>query len=369
MISIIKKKRSANLYVQFHIDGKCVQRSTKLEDTPKNRKFIESKIIPSLALKIANGEFNQKRSESKFDYFATKYLKAKDDLKTYDQLSSVVNNQILPVFSGRDVLEIKRYEVKEFADNKLQHVTPKRVRHLVNVLAGILDIAIDYEVLTHNVAKNIQLPKHKKKDLEPFSQNEVNTILSSADGWFKTFLSIAFFTGARTGEILALNWNDINFEDGVIHITKSLRNGVIGSPKTESSVRDVPMFDELKKELLLHRSRSKTIYLFANPNTGNMFYKTAKLTPYWSDLLKKCNISHRILYATRHTFISSMLKYSDLSMLDIAQIVGHSNTEMIVRNYAKYIKGEHLKISKKLNIFTDNSTDTSLESTNNTGIC
>ena len=369
MISIIKKKRSVNLYVQFHIDGKCVQRSTKLEDTPKNRKFIESKIIPSLALKIANGEFNQRRSESKFDYFAVKYLKAKDELKTYDQLSSVVNNQILQVFSGKDVNDIKRYEVKEFAEDRLQNATPKRVRHILNVLAGILDIAIDYEVLTHNVAKNIQLPKHKKKDLEPFSQSEVNNILSSSDGWFKTFLSIAFFTGARTGEILALNWNDVDFEDGVIRITKTLRNGVIGTPKTESSVRDVPMFDELQKELLLHRSRSKTIYLFANPNTGKMFYKTAKLAPYWTDLLKKCNIPHRILYATRHTFISSMLKYSDLSMLDIAQIVGHSNTEMIVRNYAKYIKGEHLKISKKLNIFTDKTTDTSLESPKSTSVC
>ena len=362
MISIIKKKRSVNLYVQFHIDGKCVQRSTKLEDTPKNRKFIENKIIPSLALKIANGEFNQKRSENKFDYFATKYLKAKDELKTYDQLSSIVNNQILPVFSDRNVSEIKRYEIKEFAEDRLKNATPKRVRHILNVLAGILDIAIDYEVLTHNVARNIQLPKHKKKELEPFSQDEVTTILANAEGWFKTFLSIAFFTGARTGEILALNWNDIDFDDGVIHITKTLRNGVIGTPKTESSIRDVLIFDELRKELLLHRNRSKTIYLFANPHTGKMFYKTAKLAPFWNDLLKLCNIQHRILYATRHTFISSMLKYSDLSMLDIAQIVGHSNTEMIVRNYAKYIKGEHLKISKKLNIFTDKSTDTSLES-------
>jgi len=45
-------------------------------------------------------------------------------------------------------------------------------------------------------------------------------------------------------------------------------------------------------------------------------------------------------------------------MLDIAQIVGHSNTEMIIRNYAKFIKGEHLKINRYLDIFSDNLTDT-----------
>ncbi len=363
MISIIKRKKSSNLYLQFFIDGKCIQRSSKLEDTQKNRKFIEKKIIPSLRLKILQGEFNQKKSEKKFDFFATKYLKSKDSLKTYDQISSIVHNQILPIFKGQDVIHIKRYEVKEFAELKLEKATPKRVRHLLNVFAGILDIAIDYEILNTNVARNIELPKHKKKELEPFSQEEVSSILSKADGWFKAFLSIAFFTGARTGEILALHWNDINFDDGIIHITKSLRNGVIGSPKTESSIRDVPIFDALREELIKYRNNCKTIYLFANPHTGKMFYKTAKLTPFWSGLLKECNIAYRILYSTRHTFISTMLKSSNLSMLDIAQIVGHTNTEMIVRNYAKYIKGEHLKINKKLNIFTDTHTDTMLQST------
>lgn len=362
MISIIRKKRSANLYVQFYIDGKCVQRSTKLEDTPKNRRFIEKNIIPKLQLKILNGEFNQKKSEKKFDFFAEKYLKSKDSLKTYDQISSIVNNQILSYFKKRSVLDIKRYEVKEFAEDRLRHASPKRVRHILNTLAGILNIAIDYEVISNNVALNIELPKHKKKTFEPFSTDEVNKILANADGWFKTFLSIAFFTGARTGEILALHWNDIDFDKGIIKITKSLRNGVISTPKTESSIRDVPIFEHLRAELLEHRNRSKTIYLFANPHTGKMFYKTAKLHPFWRDLLKKCNIPFRILYSTRHTFISTMLSTGELSMLDIAQIVGHTNTEMIVRNYAKYIRGEHLKVNRNLNIFTDNITETTAES-------
>jgi len=363
MISIIKKKKSSKLYVQFYIDGKCTQRTTKLEDTPKNRKFIENKIIPSLELKILNGEFNQKNVEKSFDFFAIKFLISKDRLKTYDQLSNEVNNQILPVFKGRDVTTIKKYEVKEFAETKLKSASPKRVRHILNVLSSIIDIAIDYELLHINVAKNIALPRHTKKELEPFSQEEVSKILATVSGWFKTFLTISFFTGARTGEVLALNWNDIDFDNGIIKITKSLRNGIIGSPKTLSSVRDVPMFNSLVDELKAHRSRSKSIFLFANPHTGKMFYKSAKLTQFWKSLLNECDIPYRILYSTRHTFISTMLKSSDLNMLDIAQIVGHSNTEMIVRNYAKFIKGEHLKINRNLNVFTDKTTDTYHEST------
>ncbi|MFA7500946.1 MAG: site-specific integrase, partial [Sulfurimonas sp.] len=167
-----------------------------------------------------------------------------------------------------------------------------------------------------------------------------------------------FYTGARTGEVLALTWNDIDLENRTISITKGLRNGVIGKPKTKSSVRDVPIFEPLVKHLKEHMNRSRSISLFVNPHTDKMFYKSAKLTPFWRNLLNECNLEYRILYSTRHTFISTMLKNSNLSMLDIAQIVGHANTEMIVRNYAKFIKGEHLKISRNLDIFTDKTTDT-----------
>jgi integrase len=361
MISIVKKSTSKNLYVQFYLDGKCVQRSTKLEDTPTNRKFIKNSIIPPMTIKILNGEIDTKKQNKDFDFFAKKYLASKDSLKTYDQVSNIVSNQLLPIFSKRDVTSIKRYEINEFADSKItQKVTPKRVKILTNTIAAILDIAIEYEVITDNIAKGIKLPKHVKKDLEPFTQKEVNLILSNANSvWFRTFLAISFYTGIRTGEALALNWNDINLNDGFISITKGLRNGKIDTPKTKSSVREVPIFDELEKILKEYRSISKSIPLFLNPHTGNMFYKSAKLTQFWKELLTKCNIEYRILYSTRHTFITTMLKSAQFNMLEIAQMAGHSNTEMIVRNYAKFIKGEHLKINRSLNIFTDEFADSS----------
>ena len=124
-------------------------------------------------------------------------------------------------------------------------------------------------------------------------------------------------------------------------------------PKTKSSARDIPIFDLLVPYLKENMKNSKSIALFINLRIGNMFYKSAKLTPYWKNLLKECNITFRILYSSRHTFISPSLKVGSLSMLDITQIVGHSNTAMIVRNYAKFIKGEHLKINRSISLFTD----------------
>ena len=74
-------------------------------------------------------------------------------------------------------------------------------------------------------------------------------------------------------------------------------------------------------------------------------------------LLEECNLAYRKPYATRHTYIVTMLKNSNLSILQIAQIVGHTTTQMIIQNYGKYIKGEHLKLDRNLKLFTDKSAD------------
>jgi len=52
-----------------------------------------------------------------------------------------------------------------------------------------------------------------------------------------------------------------------------------------------------------------------------------------------------------------MLKYSELSILEVAQIVGHTTTQMIVQHYGKFIKGEHLKVDRSLKLFTDKNAD------------
>ena len=53
----------------------------------------------------------------------------------------------------------------------------------------------------------------------------------------------------------------------------------------------------------------------------------------------------------------TILKNSDLSIMQIAQLCGHATTQMIIQNYGKYIKGEHLKVDRDLKLFTDKSAD------------
>ena len=360
MISIVKKAKSKNLYVQFYIDGKCIQRSTKLLDTKFNRLKIKREIIPQLEIKIAQGEFNKEKKSKDFNFFSDKYLAQKENLKSYKEWYNIVYNQLIPVFGNRDITSIKKYEIKEFIAHKLKTVSPRRARTLINVISSIFDIAIDYEVISSNPSQAIQLPRHTKKEFVVFSKDEVTTLLETADNWFKNFLAFAFYTGARLGELIALTWNDVDLDNRVISINKRVKKGSIDTPKTKSSIRDIPIFDDLVPYIRNQMKESKHVHVFVNPKTDKMFYGTEKLKVHWVKLLEECDMPYNMLYSTRHTFITTMLKTSKLNMIIIAQIVGHSNTSMIVKNYAKFIKGEHLNVDRDISLFTDKITDSSL---------
>jgi integrase len=343
-------RRGKYLYIQFSVDGKIYHRSTKLEDTKENIKYIKTKIIPALNLKIVSGEFKKVKIKD-FEHFANIYLRSKENLKSYHDYENVITNQLFPHFRKTLISEVKRYDIKTFVDLMLQSKSPNRVRTILNMVKAIIDIAIDYEIIKDNPANDIKLPKHIKQERKPFTKEEVKLLIDTATGWFKNYLAFAFFTGARIGEILALNWSDINLSQKYITINKRIKKGKIGTTKTQSSNRDVPIFDSLMPYIIEQKKYSNDENVFINPRNKKPFYDAKRLTPHWKRLLNKANLEYEILYTTRHTFITNMLKSGKLSILDIAQIVGHTNTEMIIKNYAKYIKGEQLKISRAINPF------------------
>lgn len=100
-----------------------------------------------------------------------------------------------------------------------------------------------------------------------YSKEEVQRILESATGWFKAFLTLSFNTGLRTGEALALQWGDIDFENNTITIQRSQRHGVLKSTKT-NIVNTVYMPSPVKDALQLHKQTAKSdLWVFPNENT------------------------------------------------------------------------------------------------------
>lgn len=350
----IFRRGNGKLYLEYQVDGKTIQKSTRLLDTPKNRALVKKEVIPALHVKILTGELSQEKPKNFFHY-SQLYLREKEHLKSYPQIESRVH-KLNDYFDKVLISDLKKYHIKEWVHKRLQINTPKTVRDYLTDIKGVINIAIDLEHIKDNVASKIKLPTHHKEEIEPFTAKEVIKLLNNSNEWFRLYLAISFYTGMRTGEVMALKHSDIDLDERVIHIKRSVSKNKVTTPKTQKSIRSVPILDDLVP-YLKHLPKHKSIFLFSKQDGTITSGSESINRDEYNALLKRCNIKYRKIYATRHTFIVSMLKYSNLSILEIAQIVGHATTQMIIQNYGKYIKGEHLKIDRNLKLFTDKSTD------------
>lgn len=346
------RRSNGKLYLEYEAYGKTVQKSTRLEDTPQNRTLVKKEVIPALQRKIISGEFNQEKPKT-FSYYSEIYLSDKTHLKTYKKVKKYVES--VNAFLGDITIDVlRKSDIKDWAREMLIARTSKTVRNYLTSIRGVIDIAIDKEVIKHNVAHNLKLPSHKPKEVEPFTPVEVRMLLDNANPFYRLYLAIGFYGGLRTGEILGLMIGDIDLKRRVISIRRSISDGELTAPKTEKSIREVPILDDLVPYLKFSK---KSLWLFPKDDGSHLKGTHGNHYREWCKLLEACGIEYRKLYTTRHTFIVSMLKYSDLSILEIAQMAGHTTTQMIIQNYGKYIKGEHLKIDKSLKLFTDKSAD------------
>jgi len=248
--------------------------------------------------------------------------------------------KIVPYFKDRLVTEIKPIDIKRFQDSLLDKGLGKGSINLTRVLLKqVFNLAILNEHITLNPIKMVDMPQFKKKKVKqkPLTLDEIDLILENTKGHIKNFLGIAFFTGARSGEILALKWEDIDFVTDTISINKTIAEGYINSPKTNSSNRDIEMLPEAKKFLKAQQLETglKKSFVFLNHRdeyygSNTHFYDNFQRT------LKRLGLEQRSLHNTRHTFASMMLN-NNIDPLWVSNTLGHENLNITLSIYTHYM--------------------------------
>jgi integrase len=328
------------------IGKKRVQKSTGLIDTTENRRTIEKEIIPKLEAKIRLGELSPKQSR-KFRDYANEYMKMKEDEKSYDMKRST-RLKAIEYFGDKKVDEITRLDIKRYLNTLTIKEASKRL--YLSTIKGVLDIALDDEAINSNVAVGIRFKRTEKIEVKPFSNEEVQLIIESAEDALKNYLGIAFYTGMRSGEILGLMHHDIT--EDTISIKRSVSKGKVTTPKTHGSIRTIPMFEKVRPFIKDQMKRSKSLYLFDHEGhyiSDISVFRKRK----WHKLLRDLDIEYCRIYCTRHTFITAMLNSNQYKLLTIAKIVGHNTIETLIENYAGFIKDDHLKINVEMDIFRE----------------
>jgi integrase len=246
---------------------------------------------------------------------------------------------IIPYFKNKFVSDVKPIDIKMFQDSMVKRGLKRQSLATVRVLMKeLFDIAIIREYITINPVKMVGMPKIKltKEKPKPFTLDEIDLILKNTTGSIKNFLGISFFTGMRSGELLALRWDDIDFTTDTISISNTIASGVINSAKTKSSVRDIELLDEARKyfkaQQLLTGLKNEFVFMDKNSYYGHNkhFYG------FYQRVLKTLNIEARNLHNTRHTFASMMLN-NGIDPLWVSNMLGHENLNITLQIYTHYM--------------------------------
>jgi integrase len=259
-------------------------------------------------------------------------------------LRSTVDAHLLPTLGNRPVGAITREEILVFRSllaekagrREGSRLSNKRINSIIAILKQVLDeAALQYRLVSP--AAGIKRLKVRRSDVQPFSLEEVQLLLSKVRPDYRDYLLVRCFTGMRSGEVDGLQWKYIDFERRLILIRETRVLGEDEYTKTDGSQREIQMsvlvFDALRRQEQATRKLSK--YVFCN-REGNPIDNKNFVNRVWNPLLRHLGPSLRRPYQMRHTAATLWLAAGENPEW-VARQLGHATTEMLFKVYSRYV--------------------------------
>jgi len=283
--------------------------------------------------KLRRGKKPKLFSEAAKDYLDERANYKESTLSSY---KSILNSHVLPEFGNRLLRDITDSEIKKFQVRLSKHLSASRTNGIMQLLRSILGQEFRAGGLKSDPSLAVRRLQEQRVEIDPLSEGELGLALSNIDVHYQPLFTVLAFTGARPNELTALRWNDIDWHNEIISITKGRVRGYEGLPKTKSGQRKMPMIPRVVKTLkALKQNSLKSLdgYVFTTP-AGKPINK--HLDRIWAKALKKAGLRHRPSYQLRHTFATQCI-INGFPLPYIAKVLGHSTIDTLVRHYAGWI--------------------------------
>lgn len=348
------KKTSSGYLIDFTLNNERYRESVPApHNTAAYKRICLQQDVYRMAISLSDQTIAKKYPNSKI---LQKAFKTKDEL-TIGEFAKVyfVRNQNRIARSTRRGYEQKYYSYIEpnwghirLCDFKpgLFHewasqcgLSGKTINHTRNVLGQIFKCAFFDEVIEKNPISLIKPYQEVRFEPNPFTLDEQRRILSELSSPFKEYFTLAFQTGLRTNELIALRWQDIDFESMQAHIRVAIVMGEEKQPKTKGSIRSVKLNQAITNQLKKLRATSLTTSyrIFVNPRDKSDFKNPDSIRKYvWQPALSRAKVKYRYPYQCRHTFASVMLS-SGSNPMEVSTQMGHSDWGMIRKTYGRWI--------------------------------
>lgn len=286
------------------------------------------------------------------------YVKISAKQRTVSRYTEITNDHLIPALGEYELQSLSPIILQKYISELLEcgnlktgnGLSSSSVNSIITVIQSSLNVAYNLGFMAERVGDKLKRPKSNEKQVECFSVEEQRAIekavlSDSRSHMFGIFLCL--YSGLRIGELLALEWHDIDFVNYTLSITKTCfdgkdANGVFGRitdmPKTQSSCRIVPLPKQIMPLLKAVKKNSESAFVVAK-GENSLLVRTYQRN--FASLLKRLNIAQRGFHALRHTFATRAIECG-IDVKTLSEILGHKNPTVTLNRYAHSLM-EHKK--------------------------
>lgn len=244
-------------------------------------------------------------------------------------------------------------------------LSSKSVRHNLNLISDVFGYAVKMGVVTSNPCKNVTVPKNKYKEKKIYTPEQINrfmTLLGDEPLKYRAFFNLAIYSSFRRGELLGLEWKDVDFENNIISVRRTScytpdRGVYTDTTKTRLSQRTLKFPQALMDMLREHKEEQdnealklgdkwiETDRLFTKENGEPQHPNT---TYHWLEkFCKKNDLPFLGLHSFRHLFCS-MLVNQGVDIVTVSGALGHSNVTTTSTIYCHILENSRAKVSEAI---------------------
>lgn len=303
------------------------------------------------------------------DTWLNKYAKLSIKQRSYLQYKESIEKHINPILGDYELTDLSANVLQEFVIQKLESgnlktgkgLSSNSVIGIVGVLKQALHQALVLEMITKDNSNLIKMPTVQEKLIEAFEIEEQNKVVDYCMASKKPNhfgIVLCFYTGLRIGELLALTWNDIDFDKKTMSINKSVFytkiNGkyetVIDTPKTKHSIRVIPLPKQILDKLKEIKKSSTSKYVFTTRDNKMVNVRTYQRT--FERILKKLNINVKNFHALRHTFATRAIEMG-MDVKTVSEILGHNSPVITLNRYSHSLMSYKTEMMAKMGKMLD----------------
>lgn len=249
---------------------------------------------------------------------------------------------ILPAFGKAKCCELSRKQVYSFINQKLSSgLSSRYVTDIVVLMRSVFRYA-GREYCIKNVFDGIVMPKKDRKEVRILNDDEqkrLNEILSKDSSSTAFAAAMSLYTGIRIGELCALKWEDIDLKKRVLTVRKTIQriqtdDGgkrtrlVISSPKSESSVREIPI-PSCIMPVLSSRIGQRNCYVMSGTEKP---LEPRTLQYRFAGFLNRSGLPHIHFHSLRHMFCTNAIRLG-FDIKTLSEILGHSSVDITLNRY------------------------------------